>query len=631
MNRLLMLVGSSLLLTILLGILAVISNNEPSEADYKLARSRALLDAENYIEALNVLRDLPALGRTLAETHSYRGAAYLRLHLYEAAIEEFTAAIDQKPRGSDPWIGLASTYLRLGDAQKARQQADQATGVDNQSADAWIMLGRAFWLERKLDDAEKAGLKARELAPTGSAVIDLLLNVYSDQNRIDKFEELLQQVPVLSDANLDLAVRSYVRQGQFGRAWDLKSRAETARLQKSILETDLALKRDASAVHLMPLLVGNLVRAGRFDDAIKAGINRGAAVDLDMGKAYWMTGQTGQALSAFTRASRNLVHKLSAEVALAAMTGDVVHWREAFKAERIEQDHFILSRLDSSTLRSDPVVTALMYRYAALYDPELYNRAAEAAQSVLEDDPVNYDALITLGTAYQRLNRIDEARRIIELAGMEYPRSAEVWSRLANLALPSGESDKVVELMQKAVDLDPENAGYVYNLGWFYDQIGNSQRAAALYERAIQLSPLSFEAMNNLALIHGKSGDAGRALRLLEQAIQTDPDSEVAYFNLASHYVRQRDWTQALRSLDRVLTLNPANSAAAVEKGRIQLELGRADEAIETLNRALDVDAFSLDAYLLLSTAYGRKGLAGEAAAAQKEAQRVRARAERSR
>jgi len=96
------------------------------------------------------------------------------------------------------------------------------------------------------------------------------------------------------------------------------------------------------------------------------------------------------------------------------------------------------------------------------------------------------------------------------------------------------------------------------------------------------------------------------------------------YANAANFYVRQHAWKQALENYDRALRINPANSIAAVEKGRIYLEQGDIDNAIDSLSRALEIDARSFDAYMLLSSAYEKMGHAREAVAAAEEAQRIR-------
>src|SRR5262245_20742290 len=147
MKRYILLAG---VLVVLIGGVAIALSilNKPNESDYKFARGRSQFFTENYLAALQTLREIPDTQKRGAEAHSYLGAAYLKLHLYQAAIKEIEAAIKDRPRGSDPWIGLASSYIELGDSQKAIDQAKRATEIEKRSVDAWVALGRAQWQQR---------------------------------------------------------------------------------------------------------------------------------------------------------------------------------------------------------------------------------------------------------------------------------------------------------------------------------------------------------------------------------------------------------------------------------------------------------------------------------------------------
>jgi tetratricopeptide (TPR) repeat protein len=628
MKRLIFLGGTLLFALISTAVLLSLFNR-PTDSDYRLARGRSQLFTENYLAALQTLREVASSQKHGPEAHAYLGAAYLKLHLYQAAIKEFEEAIKLRPKESDPWIGLASSYIELGDAQKAVDQARRATEIEKRSVDAWLALGRAQWQQHNLTQAEQAALKARELDADNAAVSDLLLHIYFDGNNSDKFQDELDRMARPPKATQDLVVRYFVRQGQFARAYDWKIRYEREALERSILETELALKREPSRDGPIPQLVKNLVKVGRYDDALSVASRYKGALppDFELGKAYWMTGRQSEALRSYERAAAGRVHKLSAEVALAAITGDIKHWQQAYRAERIEQDYFILARLEDVLPKGSPLVRALAFRYAGIYEASFYNEAAQEALKVLNDDPKNFDALMTIGTAYQRLGRLDDAMRYIEQARELYPKSGEPPSRLANLILlgPKQNPQKVIQLMETAVSLDPANASYLYNLGWAYDQLGETAKATELYQRAIQVSPLTFEAMNNLALIYSNAGRPERALPLLEQAMRTDPENEAVYVNAANYYARRREWKQALQHYDRALDINPASAVAAVEKGRIYLEQGQTDEAVDYLSRALEIDAHSFDAYMLLASAYEKMGHIKEAIAAAEEARRIRA------
>ena len=204
--------AGSLILFALFGIVVFsFILRKPAQTDSKLARGRAQLYTENYLAALQTLRDVPDSKTGSLEAHSYLGAAYLKLHLYKAAIKEFEEAIKARPKESDPWIGLASSYIELGDAQKAVDQAKRATEIEKRSVDAWIALGRANWQQQNLSDAEKAALKARELDSDNPAVSDLLLRIYFDQNQADKFQAELDRNSRPSKSTQDLVVRFFER------------------------------------------------------------------------------------------------------------------------------------------------------------------------------------------------------------------------------------------------------------------------------------------------------------------------------------------------------------------------------------------------------------------------------------
>ena len=628
-NRRLIFIGAAGLIVgfvFVLALVYVVVQFEPEQREDDMARAKALVDTENYLNALEALRTIPARAKNAGETHAYLGAAYLQLHLYKAAIDEFEQAARQSPREADPRLGLAAAYIRLGDGPKALEEARKAAEIGRDSIDSWLVLGRAQWLSRNFDDAEKAGLKVLDLSAGNLQAVELLLHVYFDQNDAAKFRALLDRTPNPDKPVTDLASQFFLRQAEFRRANEFRLRPQRRGLERQVLESQLALNREPGRMELYPQLVRNLVQLGRFEEAIAvASKYRGpASLDLELGKAYASLGKKDEALRAYQRASAARTHKLSAEIAMAALTGDLKHWQEAFRAERVEQDHFVLAQLEDVLKSAKPAEKAFIYRYAGTYDAFFYNNAAEQARAVLDERPADFDALMTISTAYQRLNRNDDALRYAEIARDAYPTRAEPWSRIGGLGIVQKDAEGALRAMERAVQLEPSNPTYLYNAGWLHEQLGRTAQAASLYQRAITASTLSFEAMNNLALMNESSGRSDQALELLKRAVVANPEHEAAYFNLADYFANRGLWREALTNYRTILSMNPASSIAAVNAGRILVEQGRVDEGIDQLNRALDIDAHALDAYIVLSSAYEKTGHEKEALAALDEARRIR-------
>jgi tetratricopeptide (TPR) repeat protein len=560
-----------------------------------------------------------------AYAHAQQGTTFLQQHLYRAAIDEFEAATRKSPRALDPWVGLAAVHIRLGDGRRAVEDAGKAVDIAGNSAEAQIILGRAHWLARNPGEAEKAALKAQELLPANLQAAELLLNVYFDRRDDEKFQKAFNLIEKPHRPIADLGIAFAVRRGEFRKAHDLQNRFDRHDLEIRTLRLELALKREPGRMELYPQWIRNLIRLGRPREALAArsAYTGSTPLDFEMGKAHWLAGNREEAIRAYERASAGIRHKLSAEIALAAITGDRRHWLEAFRAERIEKDYFVLAQLEDFLKTASPLDKAFAYRYAGLFDDDLFNRSAEHALEVLKEDPDHFDALMIIGTDYFRLGRLDDAARYVQLGADRYPDRAEVWSRLGQLALTRGAAAAAAPMMEKAVRLEPSNPSYLYNYGWLLDQLERDREAMPYYERAIAASPLSFEAMNNLALLESEAGNSARAISLLSRAVTSNPENEMAYLNRGNYHAAQRSWRDALADYTRALELNPLNGFAAVESARTHLELDRADIAIEELDSALDSDPNLREAYVLLATAYEKKGRKREAAAALEEAKRI--------
>jgi tetratricopeptide (TPR) repeat protein len=609
-----------------LGLAFLVFEDRPNGPDRRMARGRGLLAGEEHLRALDIFEQAVRDDPNNAAARTWTGIAHLRLNLYLSAIEQFELATGLAPSRGDPWIGLAHAHLALGNVSESISAALEATRIDPGAIEAWDVLAQAHWLDRSYSDAESAALEARSLKPDDLQALEALLYVYMDRDEPEKFESLIHEIPAGRTVLETLVVSFFVRQGQFARAWEHKSRFDRRQAELDILEAELALGREPSRAELYPQLIRDLVVAGIFDRAIAYGrVYRGPeSMDLEIGKALWMSGDVAGAVSRFESASRHGGHKLSAQVALAIITGRADHWHEAFQAEHVERDYLILGQLDELVQSGPAEMRPLIWRYVGIYEPYFYNRAVEDGTALAGPESDDLNILLTMGTAYERLGRIDEARRYVERARDAYPTQSEPVSRLAVLALADGEPNRVVELMERALSLDPSDAGNLYNLGWLYDQLGRKDEALALYNRAIDVSGLSFEAMNNLALIYSEREQFDDARSLLERVIAVDSASEAAYFNLAKFYGDQRRWKPALSNYDRVLQINPRNSAAWVERGRIQLRLGDPEAAVRQLNFALELNSQEFDAYVLASSAYEQLGHVEAALAAAEEADRIR-------
>ena len=160
-----------------------------------------------------------------------------------------------------------------------------------------------------------------------------------------------------------------------------------------------------------------------------------------------------------------------------------------------------------------------------------YERAVEAARSVLDEEPGNRDALLYLGQAQDGLGRTEEAvvsvRQALEAGG-----SLDLdGTLLAMYLMKLGRGAESEALLRSFCEAEPEFAGHPYNLGNLLVSEGRFVEAAEVYERAHELNPEAVHILANLAntlsKLEGPEAAHERAVQLIEEAIELAVDDDL--------------------------------------------------------------------------------------------------------
>ena len=117
----------------------------------------------------------------------------------------------------------------------------------------------------------------------------------------------------------------------------------------------------------------------------------------------------------------------------------------------------------------------------------------KAFQSILEiiDDEEEFIHEIPSETEnLAKLLRYDLASKYMEKAITLFPESAALYDYLAFYLLqqPGIDKQKVLEIQEKALELEPDNDYFINNLGWIYMMFGEHEKAMELFRKAIDYS-----------------------------------------------------------------------------------------------------------------------------------------------
>ncbi|HSR95905.1 MAG TPA: tetratricopeptide repeat protein [Kofleriaceae bacterium] len=125
-----------------------------------------------------------------------------------------------------------------------------------------------------------------------------------------------------------------------------------------------------------------------------------------------------------------------------------------------------------------------------------------------------------------------------------------------------GESDVAEHLFRQALDLEPNMAAALTNLGNLVYRQGELHEARSLYERALDHEPAQPEARYNLANLLEDLGDTELAISEMRRVCAAAPEFADAHYNLGILLAQVGGTTQARQHLERYLELDGASDWA---------------------------------------------------------------------
>ncbi len=305
-----------------------------------------------------------------------------------------------------------------------------------------------------------------------------------------------------------------------------------------------------------------------------------------------------------------------------AFTGKEVQGAESSYAETL----FTKLNLGWAELRA---VRTNRWKYIRAPKPELYDLAADPgeASNVIDAHSAEVQELeaklkqVTAGpekveTATVDRHTLDQLKSLgyaggasqgaqeLTGKGIDPKDRTEVLKLLYAVSPDSGVSGvQRVEMLRRAVELDPTNPTIYYHLGqeyanagnageamklyrdgirhgvktaWIYSRLANilvrqGQRneAIALFEKASQLNPSDSESLSDLGLAYLDAGKLADAERVLRWSLATGEEYPGTYNTLGLVFIEKQDLTKARVNFEKAVQLDPDLLEAQLNLGRL--------------------------------------------------------------
>jgi tetratricopeptide (TPR) repeat protein len=183
---------------------------------------------------------------------------------------------------------------------------------------------------------------------------------------------------------------------------------------------------------------------------------------------------------------------------------------------------------------------------------------AEAGyRQILAQTPDHAEALHLLGMLSGQTGRFDAAIDLISRAIKVNPRAPHYHSNLGIALRECGKLDESIAALRRAIELDPNFAPAHNNLGIALRDQGRLNDAVAEYQYAIGIEPRYTDACNNLGVALNELDRLDEAIGFYRQAIRFRPDFASAHNNLGTALKDKGCLVEATDAFGRAIQLDP--------------------------------------------------------------------------
>ena len=185
-------------------------------------------------------------------------------------------------------------------------------------------------------------------------------------------------------------------------------------------------------------------------------------------------------------------------------------------------EHLQTIRVNSSKQR----LQLILLEGDLLRESKRYAQAKEFYTKVLDTMPNETSVRYARALVAEKLGEIDLLESDLQTILKQEPSNAQVLNALGyTLADRTDRYDEALKYIQRAIEIEPDDAAVVDSLGWVYYRLGNFEQSIKHLRRANELSK-DPEIAAHLGEVLWANGEKEAAMEIWEKSLKDNPDDE---------------------------------------------------------------------------------------------------------
>ena len=212
----------------------------------------------------------------------------------------------------------------------------------------------------------------------------------------------------------------------------------------------------------------------------------------------------------------------------------------------------------SVTVADPKLAIGYAYLSEAQADNGNFDAALSTAQTAVDLDPANPDALRNLGYVYDVFGKYDQAMYHYGRALEKAPNMPHVMNAIGRVYMLQGNADSAIKTFQRVIGMDVGNDEAYYQLGGAYQFQGEFDKARNALTKAVELNPTRLKAWTKRAEVNfakrnffGSAEDYAQAVTLTQQISGSLTAIDYLNYGFALQWIQECDkatemWAKSL-------------------------------------------------------------------------------------
>lgn len=232
----------------------------------------------------------------------------------------------------------------------------------------------------------------------------------------------------------------------------------------------------------------------------------------------------------------------------------------------------------------------LLFELADVYDDyEEFDKVFDCLMMILQEDPVNEEALYKICFWTDFTGRNEESIRLhLEIID-EHPYSELAWFNLAAAYQGLKLYEKAIDAYQYALAID-EKFDYAYrNIGDAYIRLRKYKEAIEALEKVLEIAKPEEVIYEAIGHCYDRLKNYAQARFHYRKASHLNPDDSKLYYKIACTYYNEGQWQSAAKQLDSALKIDKHQSEYNLLMGECKLQTGHLKDAIHYFSAVVEI------------------------------------------